>query len=89
MDFVDKLVPTNFGYVEFENQGPMAKQNSGGAVRSREVGRFSRKTMVSLAGYNQQPARPTSPTYHFGDDNRGDINLCILMSGNHKSKSST
>ena len=40
MVFVEKLVPTYFEYGEIKNQGPMSKRNSGGAVRSREVGWF-------------------------------------------------
>ena len=32
-----------------------------------------------VAGHNQQPAGPTSPTYRFRDEQRGDMILSILM----------
>ena len=41
MDFAQKLVPPYFGHGEFKNQGFVAQQNGGGAIRGPECGRFS------------------------------------------------
>ena len=41
MDFAQKLVPPYFGHGEFKNQGFVAQQNGGGAIRGAEHGRFS------------------------------------------------
>ena len=45
-----------FGHGQSKNDGPIAKRDSAWAEGSREVGRFSQKTMVSL---NSKP-QPTT-----------------------------
>ena len=48
-----------------------------------EVGKLAgfqeKRWCPSITDHNQQPARPTSPTYHFAAKKGGDVNLCILM----------
>ena len=41
MHFAQKLAPPYFGHGEFKNQGFVAQQNGGGAIRCPEHGRFS------------------------------------------------
>ena len=38
MDFAQKLVPPFFGHGEFKNQGFVAQQNGGGAIRGPKHG---------------------------------------------------
>ena len=61
-------------------KAPWPNETVAGPCKAGKLAGFQVKTPVSsIAGHNQQPAGPTSSTYHFGDEKRGYIDLCILM----------
>ena len=79
MDFVEKLVPPDFGHGEFKIKVPWPNETMVGLCKAGKLVGWQKKyCLSSMACHNHQVAKPITPTCRFEDQKTGDTNLCIL-----------